>query len=204
MRGLHRQHGFGAIGLSQRAPKPFRQARNAQFCPELRPLGGDFAQDSIDHALHRRRTLASCHDLDRVVDNAMGCTTSAQFNRGQPQHVLHCQARILLQVFLQDAVGPFQPAQSVQRQPLGPCPILRRQLFQRAATDGARLPVCPDQHGGSSFARDGPGGRGHHDAGHPGGVGQGRTHRGRIEAHPLALFTAARTASAVAGACRSG
>jgi hypothetical protein len=79
-------------------------------------------------------------------------------------------------------------------------------MFQRAAADGPVLPAGPDQHRRADLTRRRSRDLGHDHPRHRAMRRDGLREPFAVETHaaPRARFTAARTASAVAGACKSG
>ena len=131
MRGLDSRHRVGPPGFCQRTPQPFWQARRAQGRPCLWPFGGDFAQNGIGQPLEVSQFFMRCDQFDHRIHHAVGRAALTQFDGADAQRVAHGQRRVFRQVFLQQTVGAFHPAQGIHRQTLRPCAVIGGQLVQR-------------------------------------------------------------------------
>ncbi len=78
------------------------------------------------------------YDLDHGVDDTMCRLAVTQLDCAKTQGVMDSQRRCPVQVIVQQAVRPFQPAQRLQRKTLSPCTVLGFKTIQRACGQAFR------------------------------------------------------------------
>ena len=127
---LDRAYSLAAPCLDQRPAQPFGQARRASGRPCVRTIRSDLAQHRIGQTLEMAKMLVARDNRDHRIDHTMRRAAGAQFHGAHTQRVLHGHWRVLIKMFLQDAVGALQSAQRILCQTLRARAIVRRQLVE--------------------------------------------------------------------------